>query len=70
MATVDWIAAALELTGNWLVGNKKRICFALSLAANGIWIYIGASAGLWGLVAVCAVSAALNVRNWVKWGKN
>ena len=64
-----WIAAALELSGIWAIGNRNRNGFVLLLTANFLWICValGTEPRVYGLLAVVMVAGVLNVRNWIKW---
>lgn len=64
---LGWLAVALELLGNWLIGNKRRIGFAAKLLCCLFWIVVGISSGIWSLAAVGILAGAINIRNWYKW---
>ena len=67
---MDWIAAILELFGNWTIGNKKRYAFLLFLACNFAWIYVAITRHVYGLLIVVVPAIFINVRNFSKWGKS
>ncbi len=66
---IDWIAAVFELSGSWLVGNKKKFGFLLNILGDFVWIYLGIVSELYGLVAVATVALGFNIRNYRKWRK-
>ena len=69
MELVGLIAGALELLGLWLLGNKQRLGFLVSLSGNILWItFVLVSKQSWGLLLVCPVALILNLRGWKKWG--
>lgn len=67
---IDFVAAGLELSGMYTVGNKKRTGFLLHIAGDIVWIYIGITAGLYGLISIAGLALVLNVRNFVKWRRD
>lgn len=64
----DWSASMSELLAMWIVGNRKRKGFLLGFVSDLLWIVLGVSLGLWGLVTVAVVAAVINIRNYRKWG--
>ena len=67
---MDIIAAALELVGAILIGNKDRRGFLIFIMGNVLWFTVGWRSGLWGLVGIGVAFAGINVRNYRKWGSN
>lgn len=64
---IDWIAAALELSGDWIVGNKKRIGFIIRLVGCGCWIIAAITYEIYGLLLVVIPAIFINIRNFWKW---
>ncbi len=65
---LDWIAAAFELSGAWLLGDKNRWSFILFLACNACWIaYVFRTKTTYGLLLVVLPMSIINIRNWIKW---
>ena len=67
---MDWIAAIFELYGGWRVGNYERIGFIFTLIGCLIWIYVAINYQIYGLLAVVIPAIIINIRNYIKWGKN
>ena len=67
---MDICAAALELVGAILIGNKDRRGFLVFLGGNALWFAVGWRAGLWGLVGIGCAFAVVNIRNFRVWGPN
>ncbi len=64
----SWLASAAELTGLWMIGNKKKFGFLISIIGNAIWIAVvllGLPAT--GLLLVVVPALIINVRNFFKW---
>ena len=60
---LSWIAATLELSGVYFLGNKMEIGFILNIAGGIVWIvYSLLSKSAFGLLGVCSVGAILNMR--------
>ncbi len=66
---IDWIAAGLEVTGDWLVGNKQRWGFILRMVSGAVWIVVAVRFSVWGLLLVVIPAFAVNTRNFFKWTK-
>lgn len=64
---IDWIAAALEVVGVWLVGNHKSIGFLIKTCCSITWIIAGIIHGVHGITASAAVLLVVNTRNYFKW---
>ncbi len=66
----SWLASAAELTGLWMVGNKKKYGFLVSIIGNLIWVAV-ALLGLpaTGLLLVVIPAIVINIRNFFKWKK-
>ena len=65
---MDWIAGILELSGKWLIGDKKRVGFVISLLACIVWTFVAISTQIYGLLLVVVPAMVVNVRNFRKWG--
>lgn len=68
---IDWLAAALELSGSWKIGDKKKIGFILAALCNITWMIVAmmSTPKLYGLFTLVVISFFLNVRNYLKWRK-
>lgn len=64
---IDWLAAGFELSGDWLVGNKRKIGFVLKIICCVLWIVVAVKSGVYGLLAVVVPALFVNVRNFLKW---
>ena len=66
---MDWIAGVFELLGAWLVGNKNRFGFVFNLIGCLVWVYVAIYMGVFGLLVVVIPAIAVNIRNFIIWGK-
>lgn len=66
---LDWIAAFFEISGLWIVGNKKRAGFLFLMVGSILWIAIGLINGLYGLCVAASILEIAAVRNYFKWKK-
>jgi len=64
---LDWIAGAIEISGNWLIGNKKRTGFVLNFVCQILWIVVAIRAKVYGLLLVVVPGIIVNIRNFIKW---
>ena len=68
---LDWIAAALELAGAWIVGNKNKWGFIVFIACGLCWIaYIIVNQSTYGLLLAIMPMQVINVRNFIKWSRD
>ena len=66
---LSYIAACFNLTGVYLVGNKKRCCFLFFLTAGLLWGIVAIETGLYGLLFEAVPLAVLNIIAYKKWGR-
>lgn len=67
---MDWIAAAFELIGAWLVGNKDKKGFILIFLGCAVWVFVALTRpGVLGLLLVVIPALWINIRNYFKWYK-
>ena len=66
---LDWVAAVLELTGSWQVGNKKILGFYLYLMCSVAWTIVALTSEpkLYGLIVCVIFGTIVNLRNIRKW---
>ena len=65
---MTWVAAAFELAGLYLLGNKMPVGFLVSVIGGVFWItYALLSKNTYGLVGVCSVAIILNMRGFINW---
>jgi len=67
---LDWIAAAFEVSGLWIIGNKKKFGFILLILCSISWIILGIQVQKYGLSVAAFVCFVIHVRNYLKWYKN
>ena len=62
-------AATVIMTwvSSWLIGNKSLLGPLLAIGSCLLLIIVNAYAGLWILIPMCAVSAVIQGRNYIKW---
>jgi len=66
---LDFVAAAFELSGGWLVGSKKKFGFVLYLICNILWIIVAITSEVYGLLLVVIPAFGINIRNYYRWTK-
>ena len=64
---IDFVASGFELSGLYVIGNKRRYGFILCLLGDLVWIYVGWKAHLYGLIGIAIIALVFNVRNYLKW---
>jgi len=66
MAWMQWPAMAVTVAATWLVASRqarrRRLGFWLFLLSNALWVLWGVQASAWGLIALQACLAVMNVR--------
>lgn len=66
---LDWVAAVFEISGGWLIGNKKTIGFYLNICGLITWIIVAITSQIYGLLLVAIFAMIVNIRNILKWRK-
>jgi len=66
---IDYIAAGLDLTGLYVIGDKKRSGFIIFAIADLLWIQVAFKYEVYGLLLVVIPALVLNMRNFIKWRK-
>lgn len=61
------IATAMLLYGLYYMGNEKLRGPALAASAEVLWVCIGFSHGVWGLILLSSILAVMQFRNAWKW---
>lgn len=67
---LSWILSVLSLLSLWLLGNKNKLGFAVGVINQLLWIYYALLLKQYGLLVGVIAYTIVNIRNWVKWGKN
>jgi hypothetical protein len=66
---IDIIAALITFTGIYLLGDKNRYGFIVTLIGNIIWLFFGVMTSSIGILIANIGFALLNVRGYIKWKK-
>ena len=69
VALLAWLALAFELSGNWVVGDKRRWGFAVKILGSSAWLAVAVLSGIHGLVAASILGGLISVRNFHQWRK-
>lgn len=67
---MDWIAAALSLTGTLLAGWKHWSAWAIAFVASCLWTWIAIQNRIYGMAAVNAILAVMCVVNGWRWWRS
>lgn len=63
----SYALTALGVTGLFLAGSRKRVGWALGLAAQPLWLVYAVVTGQWGFILSAFVYGGVYLRNWLKW---
>ncbi len=66
---MGWIGNIFIIIGLWLAGDKNKIAFLFSVVGELIWCGYSLYIKMYDLAFVCAVFAAIALRNYIKWQK-
>lgn len=66
---MDWLASILEILGKWIVGNKNRNGFLIGIVCCFCWAYVAIDKHVYGLFLAIIPAIVINIRNYIKWGK-
>ena len=65
---ISWIAGAVDLTGLWLIGSKKRSGFLINMLADFLWIWMAIEVPeARGLLLIAIPAIIVNLRGFLKW---
>ncbi len=64
---IDWIASALTLTGLYLAGKKKILCWPIWMVGDVLWIYVGAQHRMIPLIVLNTVFLGMNAKGYWEW---
>lgn len=67
VALLAWLALAFELSGNWLIGDKRRWGFVVKVLGSLAWLAVAVLSGIHGLIAASILGGLISVRNFVHW---
>ena len=67
---IDWLAFACGVTGTYLIGNKYKVGFILSMIGNSSWLVLGVLTESYGLMISSLVSVMMYARGWLRWHRS
>jgi nicotinamide riboside transporter PnuC len=67
MKHLDIVAGIFELIGLYFVGHKNPICFIFFIIGSLLWVYVGISKKIYGLLLICVPAILLNINNVTMW---
>jgi nicotinamide riboside transporter PnuC len=71
MEIVGVIAGVLELAAVYLVGIKNKLGFITGILGNILWItFCVVTQSSFGLLIVCPVAFALNIKGYLRWSRD
>lgn len=63
----SWLLSAVGVTGLYLAGRRRRIGWAIGLAAQLLWVTYAIVTVQWGFIAAAFAYGAVNLRNFLAW---
>ena len=63
----SYVLTAVGVLGLLLAGSRKRVGWALGLAAQPLWAVYAVMTGQWGFILSAVVYGGVYLRNWLKW---
>lgn len=64
---IEALATLLSVLGSIFVVRKSRWGHAIWIVANLLWMYVGAVASLWGMVACMVFYTVISMYGFVSW---
>ena len=64
---MDWIGAALNLIGLWLLADHRRYAMYVFLVSSIVFLVWGVLEEVWSIAALQSVLIVFNIRVIVKW---
>lgn len=74
IALLAWLAFGLELSGNWIVGDKQRWGFIVKVFGSITWLAVAVliryfPSSINGLIAASILGGLISIRNFYQWRK-
>jgi nicotinamide riboside transporter PnuC len=69
MAIIEFVASGLIIIAFILIGKNLKLGFMINSIACTIWIYIGITKGMYGLVTTNIFVIFISLKNWIEWNK-
>ncbi len=66
---LDYVAGIFDISGVWVIGNKNKYGFLLTMLGNILWVAVAFKTGVFGLLIVVVPAIFVNIRNFIKWSK-
>jgi hypothetical protein len=63
------VLASMQLVSNWLLKNRRRAGWALTLAMNGAGLPYDWLTAQYGYLGLTALNVPVAVRAWREWGR-
>jgi hypothetical protein len=63
----SWLLTAVGVTGLYYAGSKRKLGWAIGLAAQVLWITYAVTTRQWGFVASAFAYGWVYGRNWQRW---
>lgn len=63
----SYVLTAVGVLGLLLAGSRKRVGWALGLAAQPLWVVYAVATGQWGFIISAVVYGGVYLRNWLRW---
>lgn len=67
IVALEWFSVSLTCLSTVLLGDKKRLGWAVAVLGNVCWIAWAVMIDAVGVVFVNLLLAALGIRNWLGW---
>lgn len=68
---MDYIAGIFEMIALYVLGDKNRYGFVFMICGSLLWIsYALYNGHSYGLLIPCVPAIFINIRNFVKWGRD
>jgi nicotinamide riboside transporter PnuC len=67
---LDAVGSAFALTGQWFVYKKRWWGWALCAVGNGTFLYVNASAHLWGMEPMTLFFVGISVWSAIQWRRS
>jgi hypothetical protein len=67
---MDWVGAALNLLGLWLLADHRRYAARVFLLSSVVFLVWSITDQVWSIAALQSVLIVLNVRVIIKWRNN
>lgn len=65
----SWLLTSVGVLGLWLAGSRRRVGWAVGIAAQVLWVTYALQTQQYGFLVSAVAYGTVFSRNWIAWGR-